>query len=231
MRRLALLAILRPPRPPPRSSRIARSWWSCSPPRPPSCPPADAFLAELAHGRTDVLPLGFHVTYWNGLGWRDPFSLDAATARQRHYAALFAADGVYTPQLVIDGKRDVVGSDRASALDHPRRRQQGARRAGAASRARQRLGHARRRRRAGPRHALADRLRPRAPHRHRPWREHRPHAAGGQHRARHRRGGRLDRRAAACVVPSPQGERVAAILQAEDGSIIAVATAEETPSG
>ena len=47
-----------------------------------SCPPADAFLTDLARGRRDVLPLAFHVTYWNSLGWRDPYSLDAATSRQ-----------------------------------------------------------------------------------------------------------------------------------------------------
>ena len=46
-----------------------------------SCPPADAFLTTLA-GRSDVLPLAFHVTYWNSLGWRDPYSSDTATSRQ-----------------------------------------------------------------------------------------------------------------------------------------------------
>lgn len=75
-----------------------------------SCPPADALLRELA-GRDDVLPLAFHVTYWNSLGWRDPFSLDLATARQRRYAAVLGTE-VYTPQLVVDGRIDVVGSDR-----------------------------------------------------------------------------------------------------------------------
>jgi hypothetical protein len=47
-----------------------------------SCPPADAFLTDLARTRPDVLPLAFHVTYWDRLGWKDPFSLEAATARQ-----------------------------------------------------------------------------------------------------------------------------------------------------
>ena len=50
-----------------------------------SCPPADALLGELAQ-RHDVLALGFHVDYWNGLGWKDPFSNDTATERQRRYA-------------------------------------------------------------------------------------------------------------------------------------------------
>ncbi len=76
-----------------------------------SCPPADALLLGLARTRADLLPLAFHVTYWNNLGWRDPFSLDAATARQRGYAGTLAAE-VYTPQLVVDGRAGVVGSDR-----------------------------------------------------------------------------------------------------------------------
>ncbi len=76
-----------------------------------SCPPADAFLTDLARNRPDVLPLAFHVTYWNELGWKDPFSLDAATQRQSRYGARFG-DGSYTPEAVVDGVRDLVGSDR-----------------------------------------------------------------------------------------------------------------------
>jgi hypothetical protein len=76
-----------------------------------SCPPADALLTQLAT-RPDVLPLAFHVTYWNGLGWRDPYSLDAATARQRAYQRQLDADNIYTPQMIVDGQTDVVGSDR-----------------------------------------------------------------------------------------------------------------------
>jgi hypothetical protein len=52
-----------------------------------SCPPANAFLNEMSRGRPDVLPLAFHVTYWARLGWKDPFSLEAATVRQDHNAA------------------------------------------------------------------------------------------------------------------------------------------------
>lgn len=79
-----------------------------------SCPPADAFLTELAHGRRDVLPLAFHVTYWNSLGWRDPFSLEAATSRQNNYGARFG-DGSYTPEMVVDGTKGLVGSERGTA--------------------------------------------------------------------------------------------------------------------
>jgi hypothetical protein len=79
-----------------------------------SCPPADALLTELSRSRSDLLPLAFHVTYWNGLGWRDPFSLDAATARQRTYGARFG-DGSYTPEMVVDGVKGLVGSDRGEA--------------------------------------------------------------------------------------------------------------------
>ena len=79
-----------------------------------SCPPADAIVAGLARTRPDILPLTFHVTYWNDLGWQDPFSLAAATDRQRRYVALSVSPDVYTPALVIDGRRDVVGSDEAA---------------------------------------------------------------------------------------------------------------------
>ncbi|MEM5314606.1 DUF1223 domain-containing protein [Paraburkholderia sp. JHI869] len=79
-----------------------------------SCPPADAYLSELAHERPEVLPLAFHVTYWNSLGWQDPYSLEAATQRQAEYGARFG-DGSYTPEMVIDGQKDLVGSNRRAA--------------------------------------------------------------------------------------------------------------------
>ncbi len=78
-----------------------------------SCPPADAVLRELARDPADILALGFHVTYWNRLGWRDPFSFEAATLRQRRYEPISSVGGAYTPEMVIDGTHDVVGSDRA----------------------------------------------------------------------------------------------------------------------
>ncbi|HEY4175031.1 MAG TPA: DUF1223 domain-containing protein [Rhodopila sp.] len=82
-----------------------------------SCPPADAKLAELVRTRPDLLLLSFHVTYWNYLGWRDPYSFDAATQRQRRYVALGVSPEVYTPALIVDGRYDAVGSDSA-AVDH-----------------------------------------------------------------------------------------------------------------
>ena len=86
-----------------------------------SCPPAEAYLTELAR-RGDVIALAMHVDYWDGLGWKDPFSLSAASERQQHYAARFGR-GSYTPQIVIDGSVGLVGSDRqavAAAIEHPR---------------------------------------------------------------------------------------------------------------
>jgi hypothetical protein len=88
-----------------------------------SCPPANAYLNEMAHGRRDVLPLAFHVTYWDRLGWKDPFSLEEATARQDRYGHHFG-DGSYTPEMVVDGASSHVGSDReevGSAIEAAKR--------------------------------------------------------------------------------------------------------------
>jgi hypothetical protein len=88
-----------------------------------SCPPADALLAELAN-RPDVLALSFHVDYWDGLGWKDPFSSREATHRQERYKTLLDLATVYTPQIVVDGRWQAVGSDRSEvehALDLARR--------------------------------------------------------------------------------------------------------------
>jgi hypothetical protein len=76
-----------------------------------SCPPAEALLRRLAVSDATLLPLAFHVTYWDRLGWRDPFSLPAATARQRAYARHTDSRTVYTPQMIIDGRYEAVGSD------------------------------------------------------------------------------------------------------------------------
>ena len=79
-----------------------------------SCPPADAFLTELSHEGRNLLPLAFHVTYWDRLGWRDPYSLMAATNRQAAYGRRFG-DGSYTPEMVVDGTKGLVGSERGEA--------------------------------------------------------------------------------------------------------------------
>jgi hypothetical protein len=88
-----------------------------------SCPPANAYLNEMVRDRRDVLPLAFHVTYWDRLGWKDPFSLEAATARQDRYGHRFG-DGSYTPEIVVDGASSHVGSNRAEvgpAIEKARR--------------------------------------------------------------------------------------------------------------
>jgi hypothetical protein len=80
-----------------------------------SCPAADRLLTDLGEEGLDgieVIPLSFHVDYWNYIGWTDPFSSAEWSQRQRRYARAFEADRVYTPQLVVDGHGEGVGSDR-----------------------------------------------------------------------------------------------------------------------
>jgi hypothetical protein len=84
-----------------------------------SCPPADALLSQLAD-RPGVLALSYHVTYWNSLGWTDPYSSEAATERQSAYSTALSNSQVYTPQLIVQGSIDAVGSNRsavAKAMD------------------------------------------------------------------------------------------------------------------
>jgi len=83
---------------------------SCS-----SCPPADALLGELAK-RPDIIALGFHVTYWDGAAWRDPFARQESTERQMVYGRRLTGGQVYTPQMVIEGMTDAVGSNRGAVL-------------------------------------------------------------------------------------------------------------------
>ena len=75
-----------------------------------SCPPADAVLGKLAQ-RTGVLALGYHVDYWDSLGWKDTLGSQAHTIRQRSYAASRGDGQVYTPQAVVDGKGLTIGSN------------------------------------------------------------------------------------------------------------------------
>ncbi len=77
-----------------------------------SCPPADAYLGELAK-KPGILALGFHIGYWNYIGWTDPYSLPLAAERQRAYGQRLGLHYVYTPQMVIDGSGEGVGSEPA----------------------------------------------------------------------------------------------------------------------
>jgi len=81
------------------------------------CPAADALLARLDATQfisgVHAFVLSEHVTYWNYLGWNDPFSLDAMDRRQEAYGKHFNLQGVYTPQMVVDGAAEFVGSDRS----------------------------------------------------------------------------------------------------------------------
>ncbi len=76
-----------------------------------SCPPADKYLGELAK-RPEILPLAFHVEYWNYIGWTDPYSKPWATRRQRDYQTSLKERFVYTPQMVVEGGAEGVGSER-----------------------------------------------------------------------------------------------------------------------
>jgi hypothetical protein len=89
-----------------------------------SCPPAEAYVGELA-GRNDVLALAFHVDYWDDLGWRDRFGLSQSVERQRAYAGSLRLSSVYTPEIVIDGRADYVGSNRVGIGNALKERREG----------------------------------------------------------------------------------------------------------
>ena len=84
-----------------------------------SCPPADELLAQLAdearRSGDAVYCLSFHVDYWDSLGWKDPYSDPAFTGRQADYARFLGVRGPYTPQMVINGSDQFVGSGAAQA--------------------------------------------------------------------------------------------------------------------
>ena len=81
-----------------------------------SCPPADRLLSRLG-AEFEVIPLSFHVDYWNRLGWSDPFSSPDWSRRQSQYARVFGTGRVYTPMMVVDGKLDLVGSNETRVRD------------------------------------------------------------------------------------------------------------------
>jgi len=84
-----------------------------------SCPSADAVLARLVRDQpvpgARVIALGEHVDYWDDLGWKDPFSAALFTDRQSEYVRRFGMRGPYTPQLVVGGQAQVLGSDERAA--------------------------------------------------------------------------------------------------------------------
>jgi hypothetical protein len=84
-----------------------------------SCPPAEAVFERIARRARDsgerVVPLSFHVDYWDGLGWPDRFSSPDFTERQRRYSRAFGDSGMYTPEMIVGGAAHFVGSDGARA--------------------------------------------------------------------------------------------------------------------
>ncbi len=82
-----------------------------------SCPPADALISDIGSSTKSVIPLAYHVDYWNHLGWADPFSSRQWSERQTGYARAMNLDGEYTPQMVIGGGWQCGGSDGVS-IEH-----------------------------------------------------------------------------------------------------------------
>jgi hypothetical protein len=86
-----------------------------------SCPPADALLKSLSEQQSipgvEIIALEEHVDYWDHLGWKDPFSNSEFTERQNEYARIFGNDGTYTPQMIVDGNAEFVGSRSREARD------------------------------------------------------------------------------------------------------------------
>ena len=86
-----------------------------------SCPPADALLARLEREQpvagAEVVALAQHVDYWDDLGWADPFSSHAFSERQNDYAEAFGNDGVYTPQMIVDGRAEFPGGESGKAFE------------------------------------------------------------------------------------------------------------------
>jgi hypothetical protein len=79
-----------------------------------SCPPADRLLPVLAKEDSNIITLSFHVDYWDNLGWKDSFSKASFTERQRQYAEQLHLESIYTPQLIINGQYEMVGSNRTA---------------------------------------------------------------------------------------------------------------------
>jgi hypothetical protein len=81
-----------------------------------SCPPADEVAARLRDAKKNVFILAYHVDYWDRLGWKDPFSNSFSSKRQQDYAAALGLNNIYTPQMVVNGETEFVGSDETRLL-------------------------------------------------------------------------------------------------------------------
>jgi hypothetical protein len=83
-----------------------------------SCPPADAILEEVHKKYIDknVLVVAYHVDYWDKLGWKDVFSSALFTERQEYYSDIFRLNSIYTPQAVVNGKKEFIGSNKTKLV-------------------------------------------------------------------------------------------------------------------
>ncbi len=91
-----------------------------------SCPPADQLLERIQQADANAVVLSEHVTYWNGIGWRDPFSSQDSTERQNNYVQRMGLSSNYTPQMVVNGRYEFVGSDAGAAAQAFQRAASGA---------------------------------------------------------------------------------------------------------
>jgi len=83
-----------------------------------SCPAADEAVIDIANEyKKNVFIIGFHVDYWNYLGWKDAFSNASYTERQRHYAGILGLNSIYTPQIIVNGSIEFVGSNKSRLHD------------------------------------------------------------------------------------------------------------------
>lgn len=83
------------------------------------CPPANTLMQELT-GNKNVLPLTWHVDYWDYMGWKDTLAKPEFTLRQEDYNAALGRKGVYTPQVIVNGRRQLVGSNKLDLYENIR---------------------------------------------------------------------------------------------------------------